>query len=95
MRIRALMVLLAAERRMVVGEIASIVRPHEETVRRWLARYEAEGLAGLSDAPRPGVPPKVRYRRRMQVGAGLSRVCLDYPLRGGLDQMSRTGLSAV
>ena len=46
-RIRALMVLLAAERRMVAAEIASIVRQHEETVRRWLARYEAEGAAGL------------------------------------------------
>ena len=66
-RIRALMVLLAAERQMVAAEIASIVRQHEETVRRWLARYEAEGLAGLSDAPRPGVPPKVTpvYRERL------------------------------
>ena len=66
-RIRALMVLLAAERRMVAAEIASIVRQHEETVRRWLARYEAEGAAGLSDAPRPGVPPKVTpdYRERL------------------------------
>jgi hypothetical protein len=53
-RIRALMVLLAAERQMVATEIASIVRQHEETVRRWLARYEAEGTAGLADAPRSG-----------------------------------------
>ena len=66
-RIRALMVLLAAERRMVAGEIAAILRQHEETVRRWLARYEAEGTAGLSDAPRSGVPPKVTpdYRQRL------------------------------
>ncbi len=66
-RIRALMVLLAAERQIVVTEIASIVRQHEETVRRWLARYEAEGVAGLADAPRSGVPPKVTpvYRERL------------------------------
>ena len=66
-RIRALMVLLAAERRMVAAEIASILRQHEETVRRWLARYEAEGTAGLCDAPRSGVPPKVTpdYRQRL------------------------------
>lgn len=65
-RIRALMVLLAAERQMVATEIASIVRQHEETVRRWLARYQAEGTAGLTDAPRSGVPPKVTpiYRER-------------------------------
>lgn len=66
-RIRALMVLLAAERRMVAAEIASIVRQHEETVRRWLARYQAEGIDGLSDAPRSGAPPKVScgYRERL------------------------------
>ncbi len=31
----------------------------EETVRRWLARYQAEGVEGLGDASRPGVPPTV------------------------------------
>jgi len=66
-RIRALMVLLAAERRLVAAEIAAVVRQDEETVRRWLVRYQAEGLAGLADAPRPGVPPKVTpaYRERL------------------------------
>jgi transposase len=58
-RIRALIVLLSAERHMVAAEIASIVRQNEQTVRRWLARYEAEGAQGLSDAPRSGAPPKV------------------------------------
>jgi transposase len=66
-RIRALMILLSAERHLVAAEIAAIVRQHEETVRRWLARYEAEGLAGLADAPRAGTPPKVTpvYRARL------------------------------
>jgi transposase len=66
-RIRALMILLAAERHLVAAEIAAIVRQHEETVRRWLARYEAEGVAGLADAPRSGTPPKVTpaYRQRL------------------------------
>lgn len=58
-RIRALMVLLAAERGMVAAEIAAMVRQNEETVRRWLARYLAEGVQGLSDAPRSGAPAKV------------------------------------
>ena len=53
-RTRAQMVLLAAERGLVAAEIAAIVRQDEGTVRRWLARYEAEGAAGLSDAPRAG-----------------------------------------
>jgi transposase len=60
------MILLAAERGLVAGEIAAIVRQNEETVRRRLARYEAEGAAGLSDAPRAGAPPKITpaYRER-------------------------------
>ena len=67
LRSRALMVLLAAERGMVAAEIAAVVRQHEETVRRWLVRYEAEGLAGLADVVRLGAPPKVTpaYRERL------------------------------
>jgi transposase len=66
-RIRALMILLSAERHLVAAEIATIVRQHEETVRRWLVRYAAEGTAGLADAPRSGTPPKVTpaYRARL------------------------------
>jgi transposase len=67
LRIRALMVLLAAERGMVAAEIAAMVRHHEETVRRWLVRYQAEGLTGLTDAPRPGAPARATrsYRDRL------------------------------
>ena len=48
-RTRAQMVLLAAEQQLSAAEIAAIVRESEETVRRWLNRYQAEGIAGLSD----------------------------------------------
>jgi transposase len=66
-RTRALMILLAAERRLTASEVAAIVRQDAETVRRWFARYEAEGINGLSDAPRSGKPPKVtrQYRERL------------------------------
>ena len=57
-RTRAQMVLLAAEQGLVAAESAPIVRQDEETVRRWLARYPAEGIEGLSDAPRSGAPPR-------------------------------------
>src|SRR3712207_1351282 len=57
-RTRAQMVLLAAEHGLVAAEVAPIVRQDEETVRRWFARYLAEGIEGLSDAPRSGAPPK-------------------------------------
>jgi transposase len=61
------MILLAAERRMTAAQIAEIVRASEETVRRWLKRYLAEGVEGLRDTPRPGSPRKVteEYRERL------------------------------
>lgn len=66
-RTRAQMILLAAEQKLVAAEIAAIVRQDEETVRRWFARYLAEGIEGLSDAPRSGAPPKATagYRDRL------------------------------
>jgi len=67
LRTRAQMVLLAAEQRMTSTRIATIVRESDQTVRRWLKRYQAEGVAGLSDAPRPGAPARVpeAYRERL------------------------------
>lgn len=56
---RAQMILLAAEQHLVAADIAKIVRTDEQTVRRWLKRYQAEGVAGLSDAPHPGARPAV------------------------------------
>ena len=79
-RTRAQMVLLCAEQGRTVPEVATIVRQNEETVRRWLERYQAEGVNGLTDAPRSGAPPKVtpNYRetllqlaRRRPRGLGL------------------------
>ncbi len=56
LRQRAQLVLLAAEKGLVAAEIGDIVRLSEESVRRWLKRYVAEGIEGLSDAPRSGTP---------------------------------------
>ena len=64
LRTRTQMVLLAAERRLVAAEIAEIVRASEETVRRWLKRYLAEGVEGLRDVPHPGAPRKVTEEYR-------------------------------
>ena len=67
LRTRAQMVLLAAERCLTAAEIAEIVRASEETVRRWLKRYLAEGVEGLSDAPQPGAPRKVTEEYREEL----------------------------
>lgn len=39
-----------------VGQIATMLEYDEATVRRWLERFEAEGLEGLQDRPRSGRP---------------------------------------
>jgi len=39
-----------------VGQIAAILEYDEATIRRWIERFEPEGLEGLQDRPRPGRP---------------------------------------
>src|SRR2546430_3787398 len=53
---RARIVWLASRGRRVPG-IAAEVRLAQETVRRWLRRFNEHGLAGLRDAARAGRPP--------------------------------------
>jgi transposase len=40
-----------------VREIMTDLRLNEKTVRRWVQRFNAHGLDGLTDAPRVGRPP--------------------------------------
>ena len=58
-RTRTQMILLAAEQNMTAPPIGEIVRKNGQTVRRWIKRFNAEGVNGLYDAPRPGSPEKV------------------------------------
>ena len=59
LRTRAQMILLAAEKGLSAPAIGAIVRENEETVRRWMKRYRAEGVNGLKDMPHPGATPKM------------------------------------
>jgi len=52
---RARIVWLSAEGQRVAA-IAAEVGCHEQTVRLWLTRFSAAGVAGLADAPRAGGP---------------------------------------
>lgn len=67
LRTRAQMVLLACEQHLSAKAIAEIVREDDETVRRWLKRYLAQGLEGLRDLPMPGAPAKITkiYQERL------------------------------
>src|ERR1044071_2936815 len=57
-----------------IAQIASILEYDEATVRRWIERYEAEGLEGLQDRPRSGRPRSAEaaaqdtVRRAMEAG---------------------------
>jgi transposase len=38
------------------AQIAALLDCHPATVRRWISRFNDEGLAGLADRPRSGRP---------------------------------------
>jgi transposase len=40
-----------------VTAVAAQLGVHHQTVRLWVKRFNAEGLSGLQDRPRPGPPP--------------------------------------
>lgn len=73
LRMRAQMVLLAAEQKLTAPAIAQIVRESDDTVGRWLKRYLAEGVAGLQDAPQPGRPSKITDAYRTELLAAVRR----------------------
>src|SRR5690349_19524053 len=53
--LRAVMVLLSANG-WSAGQIADLLGCDPVTVRRWIRRFDAEGMAGLADRPRSGRP---------------------------------------
>lgn len=52
---RAVMVVLSAGG-MPAADIGALLHCSPVTVRRWIARHDGEGVAGLTDRPRPGRP---------------------------------------
>jgi transposase len=50
--------ILLSDRHYRVPQIAQIFECDEATVRQWIERFEAEGVAGLRDHPRSGRPRK-------------------------------------
>ena len=73
LRTRAQIVLLAGEQRMTAPAIAALVREVNQTVRNWLKRWMAEGIAGLKDRPMPGPPPKISAEYKEQLLVAVRR----------------------
>ena len=66
-RTRVQMILLAAEQSMTAPQIAIIVRKNEQTVRRWIKRFNSESVKGLFDQPQTGAPRKVTDSYKQQL----------------------------
>lgn len=49
-----------------IDEIAQIYQAHRDTVSSWLDRWQASGIAGLSDLPRSGGPRKLSEEEQKQ-----------------------------
>ena len=54
-------------------EIAALAGCDQRTARKWIDRFNAQGLPGLRDAPRPGQPPRYSAEARLQAVALLCR----------------------
>ena len=79
-RSRCEMILLSHERRSP-PQIAQPVRISARTVRRWIERYEAQGLAGLPSQSPPGRPARVtaHYLSRLETTIEQSPRDLELP----------------
>jgi transposase len=69
---RAMMVLLSLHG-LTPGQVAELLDCHPATVRRWIGRFNAEGMAGLADRPRSGRPPLGGRRLPGRITALLAR----------------------
>jgi transposase len=69
---RAVMVLLSAHG-LPPAAIAELLDCHPATVRRWISRFNAEGLGGLADRPRSGRPALGGRRLTSRISALLKR----------------------
>jgi len=69
---RAVMVLLSLHE-LPAAQIAALLECHPATVRRWISRFNDEGLAGLADRPRSGRPRLGGRRLTRRIAALLAR----------------------
>jgi transposase len=63
-RILAIAMILDGHSRLVAAQAGGMDR---QTLRDWVHRYNADGLAGLADRPRPGRRPRLAEAQRSEV----------------------------
>lgn len=81
LHMRIQMVFLAVEQHLTAAAIAAMVRSNEETVRRWLKCWMAEGIEGLKDRPEGGAPAKItpKYEEQLLANVRLRGRSLGQP----------------
>src|SRR5690348_17073435 len=83
---RTVMILLSVHG-LTPGQVAELLDCHPATVRRWIGRFNDQGLAALADRPRSGRPPlggrpAARADHRAAPAAGPVDAAADPPLPG-------------
>jgi transposase len=63
-RILAIAMVLDGHSRLLAAQASAMDR---QTLRDWMHRYNADGLAGLADRPRPGRQPRLAEAQRSEV----------------------------
>jgi transposase len=63
-RILAIAMVLDGHSRLLAAQASAMDR---QTLRDWVHRYNADGLAGLADRPRPGRQPRLAEAQRSEV----------------------------
>src|ERR671938_848911 len=74
-------------------EAARAAGMDRQTLRDWVGRYNAEGLAGLRDRPRPGPRPRLTPGQEAELAAAVERA--PDPDRDGVVRWRRIDLQAL
>jgi len=79
-RIRIQMVLLSNQGRSAT-EISKITQQSDDTIRRWLRRFEEEGLKGLIERPHPGRSEQITPAVEQFLGECIQRSPREFRIR--------------
>jgi transposase len=74
-------------------EAARAAGMDRQTLRDWVHRYNAEGLAGLRDRPRPGRKPRLKPEQEAELATAVERG--PDPDRDGVVRWRRVDLKAL
>src|SRR6195256_6721587 len=78
-RILAIAMVLDGHARLLAAQACGMDR---QTLRDWVIRYNADGLAGLADRPRPGRQPRLSEAQRSEVAKWVELMQMNIKIGG-------------